>query len=81
MGTFVLLLCLSAGVWLSGYGAAMAIGQHGRYVSLSKRCARALGQLGVRGISWAWGRYRTQITWMAVGFFLALFLLGPMACN
>ncbi len=77
MNEFVGLLIVSLAMWLSGYGAAMMMGQHGRYVSYSKRVARWFGSQAVSATRFMWRRYPTQIVWATIGFFLALVLLGP----
>lgn len=81
MELFVGLSVVIGAVWLSGYGAAMIVQQHGRYVSFSRRGARWFGSQAMRGIRWVWRHYHVQITWMTIGFFLALALLGRMPHN
>ena len=81
MNEVVSLLVVTSAMWLSGYGAAMIAGQHGRYVDYSRRGVYWFGSQVKRGVRWMWRRYRTQIIWMAIGFFLALTLLGKMAHN
>lgn len=81
MNTFVGLLVVTGAIWLSGYGAAMIVQQHGRYVSYSRRGVRWFGRQIMRGARSLWRRYHVQITWMAIGFLLALALLGRMPHN
>ncbi|MDP2651040.1 MAG: hypothetical protein Q8O98_00435 [bacterium] len=61
--TFVILI---GALWLAGYGTAMIVSQHGRYVAWTRRGLRSF-----------WNHNRTRIIWFAIGFLCAAMLLSP----
>ena len=74
MSEFMRLAAVIGALWLSGFGAAMIVGQHGRYVAFTRRELRRASRACSRLVVRFWRRWRTQVIWFAIGFVVALYL-------
>jgi len=81
MNEVIVLAVTGFAIWLAGFGAAMIVQQHGRYVAITRRGVRLIFRQFGRLVSWAWRRWHTQIIWAVIGAAVTLYLLlGYVQC-
>jgi hypothetical protein len=71
------LMIMIGAMWFVGLGMFTMVGQHGRYMTLTRSALGLIFDQICRFSRWAWARYRQQIIWFAIGVVFGLLIAQP----